>query len=392
MSGHVEGEGEDEKNKVTFVRVLGRFPPTGAPGDRRGDPESLRPCSWRGDAETIHAYARRQQTVSKHQQCISEYLVSAHVRHRRRLRREELQEPLDGHRTRVHDHRRQRHARRPVATVIHYLLEQARRHVAFGHAPRRFSMRSSVGFLLCTLSPMFTVARQICANGVARVITLTLFVWFAAIPCLDALNVQNRALEASDLCNSRWWTNATGASVQTLIRTGARAAEPCSNSREGDYPLHLAAVFGNDAGAVRALVNAGADTRAPNGAGETPVVLFTRRYEQAVLSFGRASQTLTAMSAVFDRQLEAVGAAQNSLCSLDWWRNPVRPNAEAAVKAPGVDLNASCDSAGNRPLHVALSLEHISEDTYNAITWLVYSGGGNIANRWGTDASRSRRA
>ena len=41
------------------MRVLGRFPqqaPLGA------------------DAETIHAYARRQQTVSEHQQRIGEYL------------------------------------------------------------------------------------------------------------------------------------------------------------------------------------------------------------------------------------------------------------------------------------------------------------------------------
>ena len=240
---------------------------------------------------------------------------------------------------------------------------------------------SALRFLLCTLSPTFTVARQLCASGIARVIMLTLFGWLAAIPCLHA---QTRALEASDLCNPKWWMNATGPSVQTLLRTGAGAAEPCSNSREGDYPLHLAAVFGNDAGAVQALVNAGANTRTPNGAGETPVVLFTRRYEQAVSNFGQASQTLTAMSAVFDRQLEAVGVAQNSLCSLEWWRNPIRPNAETAVKTPGIDLDASCDGQGNRPLHIALSLElFITEPQYNAITWLVYAGARNVPNRRG---------
>ncbi|MDE2905828.1 MAG: DUF4158 domain-containing protein, partial [Acidobacteriota bacterium] len=33
-----------------------------------------RPCSLGADAETIHAYARRQLTVSEHQQRIGEYL------------------------------------------------------------------------------------------------------------------------------------------------------------------------------------------------------------------------------------------------------------------------------------------------------------------------------
>ena len=58
---------------VAFVRVLGRFPQQ-APLEIDGEILRFAALQLGADAETIHAYARRQQTVSEHQQRISEYL------------------------------------------------------------------------------------------------------------------------------------------------------------------------------------------------------------------------------------------------------------------------------------------------------------------------------
>ena len=59
--------------QVAFVRVLGRFPQQAL---LEIDGEILRFAVLQlgADAETIHAYAGRQQTVSEHQQRIGEYL------------------------------------------------------------------------------------------------------------------------------------------------------------------------------------------------------------------------------------------------------------------------------------------------------------------------------
>ena len=51
----------------------GRDPSSRKPSRPRRSPGSP-PCSLSADAETIHAYARRQQTVSEHQQRIGQYL------------------------------------------------------------------------------------------------------------------------------------------------------------------------------------------------------------------------------------------------------------------------------------------------------------------------------
>ena len=186
------------------------------------------------------------------------------------------------------------------------------------------------------------------------------------------------SLAEANLCNARSWQTATGPSVQADIQAGQDPTQPCPVSPEGDYPLHLAAVLANDAGAVQALIDAGAGTLTPNGAGETPIALFTARYEQAVLTYGQAGPALSAISRILDLQFEALNDAQNSLCSLSWWQNPVNPEADVAVKSPGVDLDARCDSDGNTPLLVALSLDHIGEHQYAAITWLIHAGARNI--------------
>ena len=59
--------------QVAFVRVLGRFSQQ-APLEIDGEILRFAALQLGADAETIHAYARRQQTVSEHQQRIGEYL------------------------------------------------------------------------------------------------------------------------------------------------------------------------------------------------------------------------------------------------------------------------------------------------------------------------------
>ena len=59
--------------QVAFVRVLGRFPQQ-APLEIDGEILRFTALQLGVDAETIHAYARRRQTVSEHQQRIGEYL------------------------------------------------------------------------------------------------------------------------------------------------------------------------------------------------------------------------------------------------------------------------------------------------------------------------------
>ena len=59
--------------QVAFVRVLGRFPQQ-APLEIDGEILRFAALQLGADAEKIHAYARRQQTVSEHQQRIGEYL------------------------------------------------------------------------------------------------------------------------------------------------------------------------------------------------------------------------------------------------------------------------------------------------------------------------------
>ena len=55
------------------MRVLGRFPQQ-TPLEIDGEILRFAALQLGADAETIHAYASRQQTVSEHQQRIGEYL------------------------------------------------------------------------------------------------------------------------------------------------------------------------------------------------------------------------------------------------------------------------------------------------------------------------------
>ena len=133
--------------------------------------------------------------------------------------------------------------------------------------------------------------------------------------------------------------------------------------------------FANDAGAVQALINAGAGALTPNGAGETPIALFTSRYEQTVLNFGQADPVLTAMANAFNLQFEAVGTAQNNLCSISWLQSATEASMEAVVQTQGVNLSPDCDGAGNTPLHFALSMRQLYSSANGfAIATLIDAG------------------
>ena len=187
----------------------------------------------------------------------------------------------------------------------------------------------------------------------------------------------------ANLCDPNRWPSASGPSVQASMQMGYSPTQPCPNSSNGDYPIHLAAVLANDAGAVQALIDAGASPLTRNAAGQTAISLFEARYEQVAV-YGQPSSAITAMARIFNVQFEALAAAQNNLCDLEWWTSATGSKAEVIVRTSGIDLDARCDSEGNTPLHIALSLEdYVSDYQRNAIQWLVYAGAPNIPNRRG---------
>ena len=88
--------------------------------------------------------------------------------------------------------------------------------------------------------------------------------------------------QAPPLCEPRFWSGATRQSVSIMLQRGDRPWRHCPNRRNGDTPLHVAAAFANDAGAVHVLLGAAgarASTAYRNRAGETAVDLFLRRWE-----------------------------------------------------------------------------------------------------------------
>ena len=205
-------------------------------------------------------------------------------------------------------------------------------------------------------------------TGNALMGTIILMISSLILLCGDSASAQGR------LCNARLWPSATDRSVQASMQAGDNPTARCSNSGESDYPIHLAAILANDAGAVQALVDAGASPLTRNAAGETAVSLFEARYEQAVLSFGRPSSALTAMARIFNVEFETAGTAQNNLCSLEWLASATGSSMESVVETQGVNLSPDC-GGGNTPLHVALGMSGIlSEDNAFAIGTLIDAG------------------
>ena len=103
----------------------------------------------------------------------------------------------------------------------------------------------------------------------------------------------------SPLCEPRFWGSTTQRSVDIMLQRGDSPTARCPNSPEGDTPLHLAAVFANDVGAVRALVDAAGAVTLLNAAGARPPELFMRRYEAHVVGGGSAEPTLAALETLF---------------------------------------------------------------------------------------------
>ena len=59
----------------------------------------------------------------------------------------------------------------------------------------------------------------------------------------------------------------------------------------------------------------------------------------------------------------------------EWWRDVTAADVEAAVRAHRIGVDAACDEAGNRPVHLALSVEGIlSEDGFHGAAALIRAG------------------
>ena len=75
------------------------------------------------------------------------------------------------------------------------------------------------------------------------------------------------------------------------------------------------------------------------------------------------------------RQEGGVGQAHDDLCSREWWRDVTAAEVETTVRAHGIGVDAACDEAGNRPVHLALSVEGIlSENGFHGTAALIRAG------------------
>ena len=158
------------------------------------------------------------------------------------------------------------------------------------------------------------------------------------------------AVAQSPLCEPRFWASTTQRSVEIMLQRGDDPAAPCPNSRDGDTPLHLAAVSANDAGAVRALAAAGGDMTLRNAVGATAFELFMRRYEAHVGGGGAEDPTLAALQTLFLSGADPATRQQWRM-ALDRALAP-QPSAPSATPAgvgggggPGVDPFAALDQA-----------------------------------------------
>lgn len=142
----------------------------------------------------------------------------------------------------------------------------------------------------------------------------------------------------SPLCEPRFWGSTTRRSVDIMLQRGDNPTARCPNSPEGDTPLHLAAVFATDVGAVRALVADGGDMALRNAAGATPIELFMRRYEAHVVGGGAEDPTLTALETLFLSRADPATKQQ--------WRTAL--DQAFASEPSGVSTNPAVGGGGGR--------------------------------------------
>ena len=186
-----------------------------------------------------------------------------------------------------------------------------------------------------------------------RILLLFLSVMLAAV-----------SASAQSLCDPAWLAGASGAAVQAQIRAGADVDQTCN--RNGNRPLHqaiLTAAVGPDV--FRALVGAGADTRARNIDGATPVDYAVSRWQRASGAFREGSDAYRRELAIYgtlvrggEAEYGAANDAQNQLCDPGWWRSSANASSvRALLGRPGVDPEARCNQNNDRPLHLALRWE-----------------------------------
>jgi hypothetical protein len=164
------------------------------------------------------------------------------------------------------------------------------------------------------------------------------------------------AAAQGDLCDPEWWRDSATASGVRALAQGRNVDAACPNTADGDYPIHLAVFFADDAGAVEALLRSGAGMARSNAIGQTPATLLDIRLNAAV-TLRLPTHGILAIERLVNRGTEAQNLAQNNLCSLAWWRTATHETAAVDAVHQGADPNQDCDAFGNKPIHIALDLQ-----------------------------------
>ena len=194
-----------------------------------------------------------------------------------------------------------------------------------------------------------------------RIVLLFLSVMLAAV-----------SAAAQSLCDPAWLAGASGAAVQAQIRAGADVDQICNVNR--NRPLHqaiLTAEVGPDV--FRALVGAGADTRARNRLEATPHEYALRRWDRASAAFREGSDAYRRELAIYgtfvrggEAEYDAVNDAHAKLCDLNWWRRSGSgPAVQQLLSVPGVDPDYICNLNDDRIIHQPLKLASFTMLTSN---------------------------
>lgn len=186
------------------------------------------------------------------------------------------------------------------------------------------------------------------------------------------------AAAQGNLCDPEWWRDSATASGVRMLARAQNVDAACPNTADGDYPIHLAVFFADDAGPVEALIQSGASMARANAIGQTPGTLVDIRLNAAVTLRLRTDVILD-IERLVNRGTEAQNLAQNNLCSLAWWPTATRATVVEAIHQ-GADPNQDCDEFGNEPIHIAMDLNLMpyplsSESLHAIVGGLIEDGG-----------------